>query len=283
MTGEEKKERGVDRLLKQVMSDDLPANVRVGMQRQIRDFNPVSQAHNKLWLTAASLVLVVLGGYLQMIGTRSPLAESLATLQTSMSFSIEIERTTSMVCSVDLERMAGDKLHYEIVWAPPGKTRVDLKAKDGQAAQTLWIDRDHACTLDHVDQSVKRWTSLKEFEHPLFRPVMGLLTPRRIAERMDGRWQLQTFKREGNCDVGNYRISHPQDEQEIQLTVDVCTFLPEKIVMSVPVTGPFGRMDQIRMSVHFSWNRTIPASFFKMPAKPANKNMGSSTQQTQEE
>lgn len=160
---------------------------------------------------------------------------------------------------------------------------MDLKAKNGNVVQTLLIDHNLACVLNYADQSVKRWTSPEEFEHPLFSPVMGLLTPQRIAERMDGRWQLQTSKRQGNCDVGNYRIIHPQDEQEIQLTVDVCTFLPEKIVMSVPVTGPFGRMDQIRMSVLFSWNRPIPASYFKIPTKPAYNNTGSVTKQTQEE
>jgi hypothetical protein len=283
MSNAEKREYGVDQLLRQVMADDLPEDLKAEMRTQIRDFKPAPKNNNRLLLAAASLVLVVLGGYLQITGSRSPLADSLATLQTAMSFSIEVERTSSMVCEVQLRRLGGDTLHYDIFWAPPQKTRIDVKAKDGKKLQTLWIVDDFAWVLDHGQSSVTRRITVQELENSLFQPVMGLSTPQRIAARMDGRWQLQTFRRQGNCDVGNYRIIHPQDQQDIQLTVDVCTFLPERILLSVPVTGPFGRMDHIHMSVRFAWNGTFPPSLFQIPGSTEGGGVLPQSQHKQEE
>ena len=283
MSNAEKREYGVDQVLRQVMADDLPEELKVEMRTQIRDFKPAPKNYNRLLLAAASLVLVFLGGYLQITGSRSPLADSLATLQTAMSFSIEMERTASMGCDVQLQRLGGEELLYDIFWAPPHKTRIDVKAKDGKMKQTLWIVDDVAWVLDHGQSSVARRTTVQELENSLFQPVLGLSTPQRIAARMDGRWQLQTLRRQGKCDVGNYRIIHPQDQQDIQLTVDVCTFLPEKILLSVPVTGPFGRMDHIHMSVRFTWNGTCPPSLFRVPGATDGGGMLPQAQHKQEE
>ncbi len=91
---------GLDELLKKVLADDLPADVETGLRGRISRFR-VEAKDTELALrrtrprwrivwAAASVLMLVSGGLLEGLQTRSPLAERISSVMTAVS---EIEST----------------------------------------------------------------------------------------------------------------------------------------------------------------------------------------------
>ena len=107
MTLRHEDDAGLDGLLKKALADDLPADVEAGMRERIVCFRAEKMQDEKralgwAWLSrriawaAASVLMLVSGGLLQGLGTRSPLSERISMVMTENS-EIESSRRTGVI------------------------------------------------------------------------------------------------------------------------------------------------------------------------------------------
>jgi hypothetical protein len=99
----------VDGLLKEALTDDLPAHVERRLERRLSSFLesrrrpkgaflPSPAAFRRLALALISILMVVGGVLLHVVGGRSVFADSLLRLNASVSLSRAVGARTSMAC-----------------------------------------------------------------------------------------------------------------------------------------------------------------------------------------
>ncbi len=276
----------IDNLLKKILSDDLPPEIESRMNKQLTLFrekmeqseqerrketygifwrlfqgeglNWVQWMFKKQVLVSVSIIMVVLGGTLQITSSRSVLAESISALKTSILVSDQVSHAGSMECSMQVPAENDQHLKYSIQWLSPNLTRVQIKKLNQDIIKTMWISEEEITIADHVTNTLRKVKKVKQINDPQFQPVMGLLSPLNLVERMDGKWRLKQYKQHGDCEWGTFTITIPEEKALLELTVDLCTFLPTNIKKFLADPTKESGEGKILMNVHFKWNTSIP-------------------------
>lgn len=276
MKKQKKAEYHVDYLLKQTLTDDLPAEVEKGMHCQLQRFREKTAKQRqyrpdiigflmKLFdmgdlrlklgqqliksaaLTFASIVVVMLlaaAFFVPVSGSQNDLAESFSTLTTSIYVSREMSRISAMECSVQAVTEKGEQLNYAIRWTPPGRTRVDIITRDNTIVKTLWIKNRRVTIADTVNNSVHHVKGIEHIDDPQFRPVKDFISPGALMNGLTGKWRARAYRRLKECDRGTYAVFEPGEKMAAEITVDMCTFLPIEMKKYHPTTG---------VSIRFIW------------------------------
>lgn len=237
----------VDGLLKQVFADDLPVDAEAALAAQFDRFREtwgktetarearasrlrrLSFSPARIALVAASICFIAFGFSLRLRRTPTPLASSLATLQTAASVSGQVGSGRIMGCTVHLDTEGGDTLRYVIRWVSPEETQVRIILAGEESVRTVFSQSGDRSVLELVSRAAERET---REELPLdaeLLPVEDLLTSSRLRRLLAGRWLPAGIERTNGCDRESFSIARTIEELPSKVTVDACTFLPMKL------------------------------------------------------
>jgi len=276
----------IDDLLKQTLKDDLPPESESRMKKQLMLFREKmeqseqqrrKETYGVLWrlfhgeglkwmklvfkkqiLASASIIMVVLGGVLQISGPRSVLAESISLLKTSVIVSDQVSHAGSMECSMQVPAENDQHLKYSIHWLSPNLTRVQVKKQNQNIIKTMWISEEEITIADHATNILGKVENVNQINDPEFKHALGLLSPLDLVERMEGKWRLKQYEQHGDCERGIFTVEIPEEKTFLELTVDLCTFLPTNFKKFLADPKKESGKGKILMNVNFKWNTSIP-------------------------
>jgi len=276
----------IDDLLKQTLKDDLPPELENRMKKQLTLFRekmeqPQQQRREettralrrlfqgerlkwmqwmfkKQFLAPASIIMVVLGAVLQISGPRSVLAESISLLKTSVIVSNRVSHAGSMECSMQVPAENGQHLKYSIQWLSPNLTRVQVKKQNQDIIKTMWISEEEITIVDHATNTLHNVEEFMQIDDPELQHTLGLLSPLDLVERMDGKWRLKQYEQHGDCEWGIFTVAIAEEKTFLELTVDLCTFLPTNFKKFLADPKKESGEGKILMNVNFRWNTSIP-------------------------
>lgn len=267
MKNENEKNTRIDKLLKQTLKDDLPNEAEKRMRRQLyRFWEKTDQLEKAPWLSGllpktalavASILMVIVGGYMQATGSRNSLAENLTLLGTSVMVTSQVNNSASMECLAQLPLENGELREYIIQWLSPGLTRVDVKEMDQKITRTMWLQEGEITISNHESQTVEIVRHMQEIPDPFIKPILELFSPNLLSEHLYGEWQFKLIRPHGECEWRTYAIVLPEQKNQMEMTVDMCTYLPVEVENDI--VDPTGRSSEgiIRIKVNFQWNTPI--------------------------
>ena len=274
----------IDDLLKQTMKDDLPPEVENRLHVYFRRFQEKTDEQGKLnlnvdewarnffnrsdpdWrlgrlliknaaLVFAFIVFVILlvtAGFVPLTGSRSVLAESYSVLATSLNVSEQISRSNGMECSGEVVTGKGKPLTYSLKWTPDW-TQVLVISPDNIILKTFQIKNDQITIIDRTDNTLRQVEGLEHVDDPQFQPIRDFISPARLQQLLQMRWKPGISRQRGECDEGTFTVLNSQARADMEITVDMCTFLPSQVIIHRPIPAPPGKEGDIVMRIHFSW------------------------------
>lgn len=281
----------IDDLLKQTLKDDLPIEVENRLYIHLRRFQEKTAKQKtfilngdgflkkiftaftgvnlewglmRLLIKSTALVfafvvfviLLVTAGFVPLNDSRNALAESLSTLTTSLNVSQQISRSNGMDCSVETVTGKGRHLNYSIKWTP-GWTRVQVIGPDHIIVKTLQIKNDRVTIMDHTNNILRRVKDLEHLDDPQFQPVMDFISPAHLQERMQVKWNPGLYRKWGDCDAETFTVLNSREKADMEIMVDLCTFLPIEMTTYRPIPTLPGEEEDIVIRVQFAWE-TLP-------------------------
>jgi hypothetical protein len=270
------KAKHIDHLLQQTFKDDMPSDVEMAMKKQLDRFrhkmerastrktgsdrrifrgifNPggirwANFLFRKEGLVVVSLLMIVLGGFIQSSGLSNQLTENLSVLGTSVVVSNQINRSHSMECSIQMPRDSQEPLHYSIQWLSPSLSKIQVKESDNEPLKTLWLSEEDIIVADHVNGRMHK-------------------------ERMYGEWTLEQYHQQADCRQGIFKVSLPDESALLKVTVDFCTYLP--VTIKKFLVSEEQKEGKEIMNVEFTWN--VPLSPEHLIPNPIKENQKSLT------
>jgi len=283
-----KKERSyqhkTDKLIRHVLKDDLPPELEERMKERVVRFrkeieqskltqrlnlrllwNNLSQSRVWPWigwvfrkesLAAVSVLMLVVGGTLQLAGHRSALADTVSVLNTSISVMNRVNRTETMECQMEMPGGNGPSLSYTIRWLSPNLTRVDAHKRD-EMNKTLWITGSEIIIADHIKNTTEKAEGVGNVTDAAFQPVLWLVTPEELADRMYGRWQLSLYEQTEKPGQGLFIFINQEEKTMLEMAVDLTTYLPLDIKKFLPASAEIGEKGRLVMQGRFNWNQPV--------------------------
>jgi hypothetical protein len=295
------KAKHIDHLLQQTFKDDMPSDVEMAMKKQLDRFrhkmerastrktgsdrrifrgifNPggirwANFLFRKEGLVVVSLLMIVLGGFIQSSGLSNQLTENLSVLGTSVVVSNQINRSHSMECSIQMPRDSQEPLHYSIQWLSPSLSKIQVKESDNEPLKTLWLSEEDIIVADHVNGRMHKERRPAQFDDPMIQPIIRYLTPTGLAERMYGEWTLEQYHQQADCRQGIFKVSLPDESALLKVTVDFCTYLP--VTIKKFLVSEEQKEGKEIMNVEFTWN--VPLSPEHLIPNPIKENQKSLT------
>ena len=281
---EQQKDTHIDHLLQQTLKDDMPSDVENAMKEQLdqfrlkmeraatrttsadrkffkrmSQFESVRWAHfllNKEVLVVVSLLMIVLGGYIQSSGSSNQLTENLSVLGTSVAVSSQMIRSHSMECSIQIHRDSQKPLNYLIQWLSPNLSKIQVIESENILLKTIWLSEDDIVIADYLKDRVYNESHSALRNDPVIQPIIGYLAPTELAEQMYGEWKFKQTEQKGECDEGTFTVLLPNKRALLEVSVDLCTFLPVTINKILPAEEQ--GEEKLILNVRYTWN--VPLS-----------------------
>ncbi len=242
----------LDNLLKQTLKDNLPPEAEarmnrhfISLRRSLDTTEDAAEADRWSWvfrkeaLAFVLLIMLILGGLIHLGGYQNALAHSISRLKVIVDVSAELNRATSMDCSV-LKRGAGEEVsRYRIRWYATGATRVDLDTNNGEV-RTLWISN----TTVPPD--------------PAWQPAMEFLAPAILAQYIEEQYGLTQARGQDVAGPDQLRLVGRANRQIIEIVIDEQTYLPKTLKKYLPDSDRKRGEQGCILEVRFLWNQ--PAS-----------------------
>lgn len=274
----------IDDLLKQTMKDDLTPEVENRLNIQLRQFqektlkqeksqlnfygvvknffntnNPVRRLGQQLIKSAALafasvvfIILLVAASFVPITNSPGVLAESFSTLTTSMYVYQQISRVNAMQCSVQAVTGKGERLTYSLKWTPD-RTRVHIIKPGNIIVKTLLVKNDHITIIDKTNHTVRQGKGLEYMDDAQFQPIIDYLSPTNFRESLQEKWGPKSYRQQGDCDEGTFSVVNPGEKGDREVIVDMCTYLPTRMIKYRPIPTQPGKKGEVVMSIDFTW------------------------------
>lgn len=270
MKKEQSHQHKTDNLIRHVLQDDLPPDLEERMKQHLLRFRkereqPKQKSHLNLrmgWmlrkesLAVVSVFMLVWGGALQLTGHRSALADTVSVLNTSISVMDRVGRTETMECQLEMPGSNGQPLSYTIRWISPNLTRVDAH-KGNEINKTLWIAESGITITDHINNTTEKAESVGDITDAAFQPVLWLLTPEGLTDRMYGRWQLRRYEQTEKPGQGLFIFINQEEKTVFEMAVDLTTHLPLAVKKFLPSSSDTEEKGRLAMQGRFRWNQPV--------------------------
>lgn len=274
----------IDNLLKQTMKDDLTPEVENRLNIRLRQFQEKTEkqkrpqlnfygfvknfftTRNLEWklgrqliksaaLTFASVVFIILlvaASFVPITGSPSVLAESFSTLTTSLYVYQQISRVNAMQCTVEAVTGDGERLSYSLKWTPD-RTRVHIIKPDNNIVKTLLVKNDLVTIIDKTNNTLRHGKGLEYMDDPQFQPIIDYLSPTNFRESLQEKWGPKSYRQRGDCDEGTFSVVNPGEKGDREVIVDMCTYLPTRMIKYRPISTQPGKKGEVVMNIHFTW------------------------------
>ncbi len=274
----------IDDLLKQTMKDDLTPEVENRLNLQLRQFrektlkqekpqlnfygfvknffntnNPVRRLGQQLIKSAALtfafvvfIILLAAASFVPITNSPGVLAESFSTLTTSLYVYRQISRVNAMQCSVEAVTGKGERLTYSLKWTPD-RTRVHIIKPGNIIVKTLLVKNDHITIIDKTNNTVRHGKGMENMDDQQFQPILDYISPTNFRESLQEKWGPKSYRQQGDCDEGTFSVINPGKKGDREVIVDMCTYLPTRMIKYRPIPTQPGKRGEVVMSIHFTW------------------------------
>jgi hypothetical protein len=148
-----------------------------------------------------------------------------------------------------------ESLQYSIQWLSPNLSKVRIRDSESTLLKTVWISEEEITIADHVNDKAYKGRSPVQVDDPMIQPIAGYLTPTELVEQMYGQWKFQKTEQTGECDQGISTFSLTNERAQLEVKIDLCTFLPVSIEKMLSDEGQAEKKPI--MSVQCKWNISI--------------------------
>jgi hypothetical protein len=277
-------QHSIDNLLKQTLKDDLTPEVENRLYIQLRQFQEKTGKQEKpqlnffrfmkkfftiinlerklglqlirsAALTFASVVFIILlvaASFVPITGSQNVLAESFSTLTTSLYVYQQISRVNAMQCSVEAVTRDGERLTYSLEWTPD-RTLVHIIRPDKTIVKTLLVKNDHITIIDKTNNTLRHGKGIEYMDDPQFQPIIDYISPTNFRESLQEKWGPKSYRQQEDCDEGTFSVVNPGEKGDREIIVDMCTFLPSRMIKYLPTPTQPGKKGEVVMSIHFTW------------------------------
>jgi hypothetical protein len=175
-----------------------------------------------------------------------------------------------MECSIQALGENDEALEYTIQWVSPDLSKILISDSDRTLLKTIWLSEENLVIADHVSDTTREERRPALHSVPLIQPAIGYLDPTVLAEQMYGEWKLELYQQHTECRQGIFKVTLPDERAILEVTVDLCTYLPITI-RKLLISEDHGE-GKVIMSVQFSWNSQLsPESLSPKPIKESQK------------
>jgi len=277
------KNQSIDDLLKHYLSDDIPPELETRMKDQINlwqameikprrsttDFfksKTIRLIFRKEVIALAAMILVVIGGFLQINGSPNALTSSISILGTSVSMSDQMRSSTSMECKVQASKDGKKSYFYSIQWIAPDLTRVLAEKADRSFSKVLWISAKGIFISDTANNLTRRIDHIDQLKDPVFLPIKDLLSPSELAEKLYSCWQITSRPAQNERLSGKIFVKATEPNTAMEIFYDHSTFLPTRILKTLP-ESILSNTDINHLDIRFKWNDPIPRQNMLLESK----------------
>lgn len=270
----EDKNQHIDDLIKYHLHDDLPPDVEIKMQERIKNWQSQKSKSRrqirrlfqgeaarlifrKEVLAMAAMILVMIGGFLQIRGSSNALSSSLSLIGTSVNMSGQIRSSTNMECKILASKDGRNTFFYLIEWTAPGLTRVQAEPVDRSEQKILWISGDGIYITDQEQNTIQQIDNVAQINDPLFLPIIELISPQELADKLYSDWQLIPGSAQNQQHSGKILAADLEQNTALDIYIGPATFLPTRIVKTL--NEPELKNKEINhLDIRFKWNKIVP-------------------------
>lgn len=272
MKNNKKDDQYIDDLLQHCLQDDLPPELETKMKAQIRTWqtpekttyphlhklfqsDAVRLIFRKEVVALAAMILVVIGGFLQIRGSANSLSSSITMLGTSLTMADQIRSSTAMECEVLAKRDGGKVYFYTIKWTSPDLTRVQVTAADQSVKKILWISDAGIHITDENNQVSRQINDIAQINDPMFQPVIELFSPRELADKIYSDWSFFPAASFNKDPIRKISAADPQEKTSLDIYLGPSGYLPTRIVKTMANKGSAASASDL-LDIRFVWNGT---------------------------
>ncbi|MFC2156334.1 hypothetical protein ACFLT9_00725 [Acidobacteriota bacterium] len=273
--------KNTDSLLREYLKDDLPKETEARMIEVLEQFTGESN-RRRMWarqaqrtrsirstgigydrmlsraaFTAAAIVLLFVGIYMQTSGSRNALAESISSLGTYALVKDNIRNTDIVECTLRMTDSDGTHIQYDIQWIGPFERSIILRTDD-LLRKTIDIHEDGILITDAQNGEVREIEDLDQLEIPHLGIIRTFLSPDTLEEALTANWSVEEYQEQAECDRGIYKLTETKQGGFQLVTVDLCTYLPTEIIRINSGSALTGNRDEIEFSVRIRWEISEP-------------------------
>lgn len=157
---------------------------------------------------AASFAMLVVGGIPRLGEPSNLLVAGVEGLKVSSLVSFELARTAQMDCHVTADDGTGRITRYSIRWHHSGTCRVEIESPGGSAVRTVAPDYERPPAASLLNAPTAHSLAASPAD-PALRAVAAFLSPFRIADLLDGRWQRVNLEGPGKPPENTWSVRSP--------------------------------------------------------------------------
>jgi hypothetical protein len=205
-------------------------------------------------LAFSSMVMLILGLAMQIMGGQSVLADSIERLAAMATVSSGLHRATSMDCTMQKTNAGNRNSQYRVRWNTTGVSRVDINSIKG-TERTLWISKG---TISAVDEegNIARPMPITAIPSE-WQPPMEFLTPTILAQNV-GQYGLMQAARQDDAEPNELLLVGKDHQQAIEIAIDVRTCLPTRLKKYRQDSARISKERDCLEEIRFQWNKPIP-------------------------
>jgi hypothetical protein len=278
MSKDRQNEHDVDKLLKQVLKDDLPSETEFRMKKRLDAFRSAlesaddsraaqsrgrrtrplvfAQCHPQVGvlrrevLACLSAAMLVAGVVIHLGGYQSLLANSISALKMSVSLTEQLRLARSMDCVISMPALGSSAPVYRIRWIRDGHTRMDVESPRG-LERTLWIFQGSVTVFSYESGRSSATPPAPDLQEPL----PALVSPNDLARRFSEIWQLQPEKKRHHG--SSLVFIDRRDGTVIEVDFDRNSYLPISLDIKPPKANGKGGPEGVATTAVFIWNQPI--------------------------
>ncbi len=244
MTRERPGQGDVDRILREVLADDLPPDVEDRLRAAVRSSWPpvgatVEEVPEARWvrreidatwgwrrlrpvLAVAAVLTMAVGWVVHLEADVGPRAESFLAQQTAARVVAQLHRVSAMSCRLETRDARGRAVRFAIDWQDTGEAEVRIEGPRATRQRAVVVPRETTSVLmlsrDPLAPEVSRP------DDPDLSPAAAHLSPERLASLLAGRWER--VRDAPGAPPGAATFSVSTRERVVRVTVNMDTFLP---------------------------------------------------------
>jgi hypothetical protein len=278
MSTDRRNEHDVDKLLKQVLKDDLPPEAELSMKKcldafrhRMESFDDTHEESRRAWwrlpsmsaqwppgrglfrkeaLACLSAVMLAAGVVIHLGGYQSLLANTISLLKMSVSLTEQLRLARSMDCVISMPALGSLAPVYRIRWIRDGHTRMDVESPHG-LERTLWIFQGSVTVFSYESGRSSTTPPAPDLQEPL----PALVSPNDLARRLSETWQLQPEKKRHHG--SSLVFIDRRDGAVIEVYFDRNSYLPISLDIKPPKANGKGGPGGVATTAVFIWNQPI--------------------------
>ena len=244
MSGRRLPDDEVDRLLREALADDVPAELEGELRREARLAwrRAASEPRRPRWpgwlgfpagwkpvlpqpaLVAAALAMLGAGAVMQAAPPPPVVVELFQGRQASALTARALGRARAMECAVVLDDGRGHRVSYRIDWRAPGETRVRSDGAAGAAEWTLHLPGAGPSVL--TESAAEREGASVD---PALELVRAYLSPAALGERLAASWLPTSGLESTTPGTRVFTVGPGPGPPGLTVAIDIATHLPLRL------------------------------------------------------